>query len=282
MAIRIVTDSAADYSAREIEKRGIICIPMSVTFGDMTYLDGVDISKEEFFERLQDGEEFPKTSQPSPTSFLECFNEAKEAGDTVIAILISGALSGTIQSAMLARSMAKYDEIYIVDSKIATLGMRLLVDRAVVMRTQGASACQIVEELEMLRDRIRLFAGLDTLEYLYKGGRLSKTQASVGNIVNLKPVVTFTPEGMVELCGKQIGIRHAYKQIVKMLEEQKPDRNYPIYFLYSYEKKNCAGFIQFLQKKGYDVSTPKLRGIGATIGTHIGIGAFGIVYVKEN
>lgn len=282
MAIRIVTDSAADYSAQEIEKRDIICIPMSVTFGDTTFLDGVDISKDEFFERLQDGGEFPKTSQPSPTSFLECFNEAKEAGDTVIAILVSGALSGTIQSAMLARSMAEYDKIYIVDSKIATLGMRLLVDRAVVMRAQGANACQIVEELEILRSRIRLFAGLDTLEYLYKGGRLSKTQASVGNIVNLKPVVTFTPEGAVELCGKQIGIRHAYKQIAKMLEEQKPDKNYPIYFLYSYDKKNCAGFIQSLQKKGYDVSAPKLRGIGATIGTHIGVGAFGIVYVKEN
>lgn len=282
MAIRIITDSAADYSVQEIEKRNIICVPMSVTFGDKTYVDGADISKNEFFELLQNGKEFPKTSQPAPDSFLQCFNEAKEAGDTVIAILISSALSGTIQSAMIAKNMTEYDEIYIVDSRIATLGMRLLVDRAVVMRAQGADACEIVEELETLKTRIRLFAGLDTLEYLYKGGRLSKAQANIGSIVNLKPVITFDQEGSVELCGKQIGMRHAYKQIAKLMEEERPDVNYPVYFLYSYDKKNCAGFIQSLQKRGVDITAPKLRGIGATIGAHIGTGAFGVVYVKEN
>ncbi len=281
MAIRIITDSAADYLIPEIEKRNITCVPMAVTFGDTTYLDGKDITKEAFFEMLLEGKEFPKTSQPSPDSFLECFREAKAAGDTVIAILISGALSGTIQSAMIAKDMVEYEDIYIVDSKTATLGMRLLVDRAVVMRAQGADACQIVEELESLRTRVRLFAGLDTLEYLYKGGRLSKAQASIGSFVNLKPVITIGEKGTVELCGKQIGIRHAYKQIAKLIEEQKPDERYPVYFLYSYEKKNCAGFIQSLQKKGADITSPKLRGIGATIGAHIGAGAFGIVYVKE-
>ena len=280
MAIRIITDSAADYTVQELEKRKITCVPMTIAFDDVTYIDGVDLSKEEFFELLMSRKNFPTTSQPAPTGFLECFEQAKQDGDTVIAVLISGSLSGTIQSAMLAKSMAEYENIYIIDSKTATLGMRILVDRAVVMREQGCEAEEIVEELEQLKGRFRIYAGLDTLEYLYNGGRLSRSQAHIGNLVNLKPVIAVTCDGGVEVCSKQIGMRHAYKQIGKFIEEDRPDEMYPVYYIYSYDKKNCVGFIQSLQKKGLDFGTPRIRGIGPTIGAHIGPGAFGVVYVK--
>ena len=110
MAIRIITDSAADYTLAEIEKRKITCVPMTITFGDQSYQDCFELGKDEFFEKLQMESELPRTSQPSPAGFLSCFEEAKEAGDTVIAILISSALSGTLQSAMLAKDMAEYDK----------------------------------------------------------------------------------------------------------------------------------------------------------------------------
>ncbi len=281
MAIRIITDSAADYSAQEIEKRQIACIPMTVTFGDTEYLDGRDITKEQFFELLTNGSDFPRTSQPSPASFLEYFEAAKEAGDTVIAVLVSSALSGTFQNAVLAKSMAEYEDIFIIDSKIATLGMRILVDRAVRMRDMGCSPQEIVTEVEHLKPRLRLFAGLDTLEYLAKGGRLSKTAATLGNLANLKPIITFTQEGNVTLCGKQMGIRHACKQTAKLVMENEPDMNEPIYLLYSHEQKNCAAFHHALQKNGLKIDTPKVRGIGPIIGTHIGTNAFGIVYVAK-
>lgn len=281
MAIRIITDSAADYSAQEIEKRQITCIPMTVTFGDTEYLDGRDITKEQFFELLTAGRDFPHTSQPSPASFLECFTDAKEAGDTVIAILISSALSGTLQNAVLAKSMAEYEDIFIVDSKIATLGMRILVDRAVKMRDNGNTPQEIVTELERMKPKLKLFAGLDTLEYLAKGGRLSKTAATLGNLANLKPIITFSNDGNVTLCGKQMGIRHACKQTAKLVMEHEPDLNYPIYLLYSYDQKNCAAFHHALQKQGLKLDSPKVRGIGPIIGTHIGTGAFGIVYVAK-
>ena len=281
MAIRIVTDSAADYSAQEIEKRQITCIPMSVSFGDKEYLDGKDITKEEFFELLTTSKEFPKTSQPAPTSFLECFENAKEAGDTVIAILVSSALSGTFQNANLAKNMAEYDNIHIIDSKTATLGMRILVDRTVKLRDAGASAEEIVAEVESLRPRLRIFAGLDTLEYLAKGGRISKAAATIGNLANLKPLITITEEGSVSLCGKQMGIRHACKQVAKLVMADEPDLNCPIYFLYSYDQKNCAAFLHTLKKSGLEIESPKVRGIGPIIGTHIGTGAFGIVYVAK-
>lgn len=279
MGIQIITDSAADYSAQEIERRGIICVPMTVSFGEETFQDGVDLTKEAFFERLVSSSEIPKTAQPSPAQFLEHFERAKAAGDTVIAILISGELSGTIQAAAIARDMAEYDNIYIIDSRNATLGMRILVDRAAFLREKGESAEKIVQEVEALIPRIRIYAGLETLEYLYKGGRLSKSQAAIGSLVNLKPVVRVI-DGKVELFSKQIGLRHVNKVLEKVLCEECPDETYPIYFLYSYDKKNCAAFIKYLAKNGIEYEEPKLRGIGATIGSHIGTGAYGIVFVK--
>ena len=282
MAIQIITDSGADYTTEELERRNVKRVSMAVTFGEDTYLDGVDLTKENFYDMLLEGTHYPKTSQPAPGAFLECFEAAKEAGDTVIAVLISGALSGTVQSAALAKEMTEYDNIYIIDSLSATLGMRLLVDTAAAMREKGASAEEIVCRLENLKHRLRLFAGLDTLEYLYKGGRISKTAASIGNLANLKPVITITGEGSVSLCGKQIGMRRVYKSILKLMEDHQPDPDYPVYYLYSYDKKNCAAFLHTLEKNGFDMSEPKIRGIGPTIGAHIGPGAFGIVYIEKN
>lgn len=278
MAIRIITDSAADYSAQELTKRKVTCIPMSVTFGEETYQDGVDLTKEEFYEKLE--EEYPKTSQPSPSAFLDCFEEAKEAGDTVLAILISGALSGTVQSARLARDMAEYANIYIIDSKTVTLGMRILVDRAVRLRNEGVDVLKIVDELEQLKSRIRIYAGLDTLEYLAKGGRLSRSAANIGSLVNIKPVISIRGNGSVELVGKQIGMLCVYRQLVKIVTEETQDPDYPIYFVYAKDKRNCVDFMRHLEKKGMILDHSKMRNIGPTIGSHIGPGAFGIVFVS--
>ena len=264
----------------EIEKRQITCIPMTIAFGEEQYTDGVDLSKDEIFEKLIGEDVFPKTSQPSPAEFVECFGKAKEAGDSVVAILISGALSGTLQSAELAKDMVEYDDIFIIDSKSATLGIRMLADRAVRMRDQGAGAEEIAAELEELKPRIRIYAGLDTLEYLYKGGRLSKAEAVVGKLAGIKPIIAVNQAGEVVMQGKQRGVKQVCKQLAKILEEEMPDPNYPVYFIYAYDKKNCITLIQSLQKKGMEFGEVKTRGIGPTIGAHIGPGAFGIVYIK--
>lgn len=281
MAVQIIVDSTADFSAKEIEKRQITCIPMTVTFGNEQYTDGVDLTKEEFFVKLVNEKEFPKTSQPSPAKFAECFEKAKENGDEVVAILVSSTLSGTVQSAMIAKNMTEYDDVYIVDSNTVTLGIRLLVDRAVRMRDQGKSAAEIVERLEELKGRVRIYAGLDTLEYLQKGGRISKTAASLGRLAGIKPIVTIDEEGKVAVCGKQRGNKNVFRQIIKFVEAEMPDENYSVYFLYSADKKNCISFIQTLQKNGLDFGKIKTREIGPTVGSHIGPGAFGIVYVAN-
>lgn len=282
MAVRIITDSAADYSQAEIEKRKITCVPMSVSFGTESFLDGKELTKEEFYERLMEGEYFPQTAQPSPASFLDAFEDAKEAGDSVVVILIASVLSGTYQTAHLAKDMAEYDDIYIIDSKTATLGMRILVDRAVMLRDRGKTAQEIVSDVQNLVPRITLFAGLDTLDYLYKGGRISKTAASIGKMANLKPIISLDADGKVNVCGKQIGNRHACKAISKLVDENEIDYDYPVYFIYSYEKKNVALLAHSLEKNGMIIDEPKFREIGPTIGTHIGPEAYGIVYVGKN
>ena len=274
MAVQIIVDSTADFSAKEIEKRQIICVPMTVTFGNQQYTDGVDLTKEEFFVKLINEKEFPKTSQPSPAKFAECFEEAKENGDDVVAILISSALSGTVQSALIAKDMVEHDGVYVVDSNTATLGIRLLVDRAVRMRDQGKSAKEIAETLDELKTRVRIYAGLDTLEYLQKGGRISKTAASIGRLAGIKPIVTIGEEGKVAVCGKQRGNKNVFRQIIKFVEAEMPDENYSVYFLYSANKKNCISFIHTLQKNGLDFGKITTREIGPTIGSHIGPDAF--------
>lgn len=281
MAVQIIVDSTADFSAKEIEKRQITCIPMTITFGNEQYIDGVDLTKEEFFVKLMNEKEFPKTSQPSPAKFAECFEEAKENGDDVVAILVSGALSGTVQSATIAKDIAEHEGVYIVDSNTVTLGIRLLVDHAVRMRDQGKGAAEIVERLEELKDRVRIYAGLDTLEYLQKGGRISKAAASLGRLAGIKPIITIDEEGKVAMCGKQRGNKNVFRQIIKYIDAEMPDENYSVYFLYSADKKNCISFIQTLQKNGLDFGKIKTREIGPTVGSHIGPGGFGIVYVAN-
>ncbi len=280
MAIQIMTDSAADYTAAEIQRGNFICVPMGITFGEETFSDGVDLTRDQFYERLQGGE-FPTTSQPSPADFQQYFKAAKKAGDDMIVVLISSELSGTYQGAMLAKEMVEYDRIFIIDSLNATVSMRILINRAIQMRAEGRSAEEIVEELEQLKGRIQLYAGLDTLEYLAKGGRISSTVANLGNLVNLKPIITLTPQGTVEMCGKQIGFNRTCRAVAKFVKENMPDPDYPVYYIYTHDKKNCLSFLTAMRKEGMNFGKPKLRGVGPTIGTHIGIGAFGIVYVRQ-
>lgn len=279
MAVRILTDSAADYNAAEVAKRNLLYVPMMVNLDGEEYLDGITLTKEDFYEKMKGST--PKTSQPSPAAFQKVFEEAKAANDTVIAILIAGVLSGTVQSAHIAKDMVDYPNIYIIDSCTATLGMRLLVDQAVTMARRGMEAEEIVRRIEELKPRVTVYAALDTLEYLAKGGRMPRSAASIGNLVSLKPVIALPEDGSVAVIGKQIGMHRAYKQIASLMEEEGVDEDYPLYFIYCADKRNCAGFVQYLRKQGKEIEEPKLRGIGPTIASHIGPGAFGVVYIRK-
>lgn len=282
MNIRILTDSAADFTQQELREHNVSCVPMQITFGTDTYTDGVDLTGDIFWTRLTGGEN-PKTSQPSPDAFLTAFEDAKAAGDAVVCISISSALSGTIQSAVIARDMADYEQIFIVDSRTAAVSQKVLVLEACRLRDEGKlTAMQISARLEAFRSRIKLYACLDTLEYLARGGRIPQAAASIGSFVQLKPLISLTPEGKVALVGKGIGRHRAFDGMLNLAKAAKFDTtHYPIIPIYACTPDNCHAFVEKMQAAGIDVDPVNVTPIGATIATHIGPAAYGFVYVEE-
>lgn len=276
--IKFLVDSASDYEKTETEKKGIIRIPITITLKDKHILDG-EITKDQFYQLVQNADELPKTSQPSPQDFLDVFEKAKENDDELICILLSSNLSGTLQSATLAKSIAGYDKIHIIDSLSATYVIKMMTEYGIQLRDSGKNALEIVDELEKIKSKIKLYAVLDTLENLKKGGRLSAVEAGIGTLAKIKPLVTLTEDGKVGMKGKSIGRKKALADIVKLVEKENINTNYPIYNIYSYGMDNNKLFLDKLNEIG--IAPDESLQIGPTIGTHIGPGAYGIIFVKK-
>ena len=277
--IRLLIDSASDYLLSEAQEKNIDFVSLNVHFEDKSYRDGVDIEFDEFYEMLATSESFPKTSQPSPETFLEKFQVAKDNGDELICILLSSGISGTCQSAHLAKNMVEYDNIHIIDSLTATNAVRLIIDYAYDLIQQGLSVNEIVEKVESFKTRINILISPDTLDYLCKGGRVSKTAAAIGNLANLKPIITVTPEGTVDVIKKCVGLNKTVRTIIDGIKAAKPDENYALYPVYAYKTDNIEKLEAALTKEG--IKFQDRKEIGSTIGAHIGPGAFGVIYVKS-
>lgn len=279
--MRIITDSAADFTREELEQNDVHCVPMQVIFGAESFSASA-LSAEEFWRRLLSGE-IGKTSQPSPDAFLAEFEAAQRAGEEVVCIVVSSAISGTMQSAMIAASMLESARIHIVDSLSAAGGQKLLAMRACQLRDQGRlTAAQIASELTRLRSRVHVYAGLDTLENLARSGRISKAAANIGTLAQLKPLVRLTPEtaGGVDVCGKAVGRHRAIDAVARMISQHRLDERYPVIPLYTHSIDNCAALIKKLQACGVAVSERMASALGSTLATHIGAGAYGAAFVE--
>jgi len=275
--IRILVDSSSDYNMEEINKNGFYFVPLNISLDGKHYQDGVELKPDDFYELLIHSGSFPQTSQPSPQQFADIFEEIKAKGDEVICILLSSALSGTCQSAHLAKDMVDYEGIYIIDSLTATAMIKLIGNYAATLIKEGYSAKEIVTKIEAMKGKVKVAAGLDTLEYLYKGGRLSKASATIGELANLKPIITVTPDGKVSVIGKCLGKNKALNFLMKYLQDNERDTSFPLYTLYSYGTENTEKLEERLSKEG--ISYDGRVQLGSTIGAHIGPGAFAILYV---
>lgn len=277
--IRILTDSSADFSPAEAARLGLEVVPLSVTFEDGTvYRDGLDLTPDEFYVRLAQCNKLPTTSQPSPESFIVHFEQAKANGDTTIAILLSSELSGTIQSAQIAAQSIEYDDLSIVDSRNATLGLKLLVQLALDLRTQGCSAPEIVSQLKQARERIRLLAVVDDLKYFRKGGRLPAAAAFAGTVMGIKPVVTVL-DGKVSLAGKARGMPGAYVALFKLMETQGGlDPAMPYLVGYTGHRRGAEPIQRYLTGNLGLPPAPSPTHIGTVVGTHAGPGAAGLAF----
>ena len=279
MSVRIFTDSTADIRPALAER--IPAVPLMIRFGDKEFVDGVTMSRAAFYQELQVCTDLPTTSQPAPTLFEEAYAEAVEAGDQVIVITISSKLSGTFQSANIA-AMDFDDDVFVIDSESATIGAGLLAERALQMAEQGMSAKDIAAALEEDKKKLTLFATLDTLEYLVRGGRLSRVAGIAGGLLNIKPVITIR-NGAIEVIGKARGNKQGNTMMAKEIEKCGGiDFSKPVMTGYTglndeLLKKYLADSAAQLAPAGELDSTI----ISGTIGTHVGPGAFAIVFFKK-
>lgn len=273
---KIIADSSANISQEEAKELGIKILPLGISFEDEEYLDDINISIDEFYEKLTTTGIFPKTSQLSMETLENVYEEARKNNEKVLLILLSSKLSGTYNCANLVKNNGNYDNVFVYDSKGATALNRILVD--VALRNQDKEPEEVIKILDEVRDNIELYAGLNTLEYLYKGGRLSKSKAVIGNMLNLKPILTILKDGSLDVKAKAIGFNNVIKTINNLVEKAGGiDENYPVYFLYAKDDKNGKK----LQECYGNIKNSKLLNLCSVIGCHIGPGVAGIVFVKK-
>lgn len=277
--VRIITDSAADFEPWELEEMNISYIYLPVMMGEKEYRD--ELTKDGFYELLKQTEVLPKTAQESPQVLMDLFEEAKAQGDEAIYISLSSALSGTYQNAVMSRNLVDCDDCYVVDSRNATGGQHMLVEYAVQLRDAGKNAKEIVEALEELRGRIELYACIDTLEYLYRGGRISHTTYKVGTFANIKPIITVEKNGQIGVPGKSMGMRKGMDNLCKRVTEKMPDPAFPLWVMYTDDRSVAETFIKRLEAFGIEVSNGHVLQVGSVIGSHIGPHACGLVYAAK-
>ena len=279
--IRILTDSASDILPAEAEQLGVTVIPLNVTLEDGTILrDGVDMTPSAYYEILAGCRKLPTTSQPSPELFENFFLEAAAAGDEVIGIFLSHALSGTYQCAKLAADMANVDNVLFVDSGHVCLSEALLVRLAVQLRDSGKTAGQIAAILEHAKEHLHLVAAIDDLKYLRKGGRLPAAVAVAGGMLGIKPLITIQ-DGKVAMAGKARGLPGAYVALFKKVEEMGGiNPAFPALAGYTVSPREVTP-IQTYLRDNLQQEDLLVRQIGCVIGTHAGPGAFGIAFFDK-
>jgi len=306
MGIRIVTDSTSDITQADAARLDIDVIPLQTLFGDQVYRDGIDMTAEEFFPQLAMAKKLPTTSQPNPSDFEQAFRRALSNGDQIITICMASNLSGTMQSAEIARESCGTcsKDIWIIDSKTTALALLILVHHAITLRDQGMPAEEIVAEIEREKTSLRIVAALDTLEYLYKGGRLSRTTATTGALLNIKPVVALE-DGEIKNLGTALGLKKAYDMVFKNVEKTGGiDFAKPVSLGYTANKDRFTRFEEMYWKSlggmatgqdsgrnprknaprnaGSDEShDPIIVSIGSVLGTHVGPGAAAIAFFRK-
>ena len=279
--VRLITDSAADFEPFELEKLNIACIPIKVMLGETEYEENVNLSKDQFFELLASTGASPKTSQPTPTILMDLFAQAKEAGEEALYITLAGALSGTYQSAAMICEDADSELCHVLNSCNATGGQRLQLEYAARLRDEGKSAAQIMEAVKSIQGKIVLYACIDTLEYLYRGGRISQTVYKLGTMAQVKPIIRVAEDGSIEVPAKAIGMRKGMDFLCKRVEQQKPSKEHNFYVMYTADRTIGETLAEKIRALGIEVPDERIIQVGAGIGSHIGPNACGIVYVAE-
>ena len=279
MKTRIIVDSTADLAA-ELKNR-VHTVPMTVTFGDEEFIDGVTIDHKTFYEKLIESDVLPKTSQATPDAFSRELEKAKEAGEAAVVLTVASKLSGTYQSAMIAAD--DYENVFVVDTGSVAMGGGILAEYALQLLDEGKSAAEIAAALEETKKKIVVVALVDTLEYLKKGGRVSKAVAFAGGILNIKPVLSVT-DGEINILGKARGSKMGNNLLVQEINKAGGiDFTMPV--LLGYSGISDALLLKYIEDSRHiwEGNLPQVRytTVGSVIGTHAGPGAVVVAFFKN-
>ncbi len=282
MAVKIIIDSASDIDLKEAEELGIGLVPMEVRFAEEEFLDGINLSHKEFFQKLIESVELPKTSQINPFTFEEKINEFVDQGHEVVIITISSKLSGTHRSALEAAK--KFDgKVFVVDSLNACIGERILCEYALKLIEQGLTAKEVAKKLDEVKSKINVLALLDTLKYLKKGGRISAITAFAGEMLSIKPVVGVI-DGEVKMVGKAVGSKKG-NNLLNSLVEKKGGIDFDMPFGVVWSGLDNSMLNKYIEDSGHlwkdFAKTVPAYMIGSTIGTHVGPGAIGVAFFEK-
>lgn len=278
--VKIFTDSGCDLDIDYLNQLGVNLIPLTVNIGDNTYEDRFTITTKEFYEKLETIDDVPKTSQINPGIFENKFKEALEDGSHIVYISLSSGLSGTYQSACIAKDIIGSDRLHIVDSKGASVGFGLIVREAALGAMNGKSAEEIVERAVYMRDRMEYIFAVGSLEMLKRGGRISGAQAVIGTLLNVKPILQFD-DGKIVPYEKVRG----EKGIIKMMIDTMKERGYNIEnqvigLNYSADTRLCMTLKAEIEKN-FNVKEFVISEIGSVIGSHVGAGTISVFFMRK-
>ena len=279
MKTRLIVDSTFDLTPEL--KDQVHVVPLTVHFGEEEFIDGVTIDHHTFYEKLVETDIHPTTSQATPIAFMKEYDKIRQAGEAAIVFTLSSRLSGTYQSAMLAA--ADYDNIYVIDSGTVTIGGSILVEYALQLLQQEPDVKKVIKKLEEAKNNIRIIALVDTLEYLKKGGRISKTAAFAGTVLNIKPVISVV-EGEIHVLGKARGSKMGNNLLAQEIEKaggidfQKP-------VLLGYTGLTDALLQKYIEDSRHlwekGLETVRYTTIGSVIGPHAGPGAVAVAFFRN-
>lgn len=276
---KVLIDSGSDVEQAEAEAMGVTLLPIQIRFGREEFLDGVNLSHREFFEKLIESNELPQTSQINEYRYEEVLSRLTADGSEVVVITLSSRLSGTYANAV--RAAAKFGgKVRVVDSLSACIGERILLQYALRLVEEGGTAAEIAAELDEKKSKIQLLAVLDTLKYLRKGGRISSVAAFAGEMLSIKPVVR-VEKGEVRLAGKALGSRKG-NNLLNQLVSTCGGIDFGMPVALAYSGLSDAVLQKYIADsealwKGKTDALPTYM-IGSTIGTHVGPGAIAVAF----
>ncbi len=273
--IRIITDSTCEAPPALLNHPLVTVIPLYVIFGQQSYRDGVDMTREQFWAYLPKSSVLPTTSQASPANFEAPFRAITEAGDEVIAITLSAKLSRTYESALVAKDTLPGAPITVIDSRSISVGLGLMLEKAVEMAEAGASRAEIAARLEQMREEIRILFTLQTLEYLQRGGRIGKAQAFMGTLLQFKPLLSIV-EGEVHPAARVRSMAKAIETMQDLLAQQISARGERVRIGVTHaDTPDTANQVADMLGKRFETSHVFICSLGPVIGTHVGPGTVG-------